>query len=38
MWLTEPVRVVDEDDEWEPREAVIVEDFLGRYDLVREVA
>ena len=38
VWLTEPVRAVDEEDEWEPREAVVVEDFLGRYDLVREVA
>lgn len=38
VWLTAPVRKVDDEDEWEPREAVVVEDFLGRYDLVREVA
>lgn len=38
VWLTAPVRKVDDEDEWEPREAVVVEDFLGKYDLVREVA
>lgn len=38
VWLTEPARKLDDEDEWEPREAVVVEDFLGRYDLVREVA
>ena len=38
VWLATPTQEVDEEDEWEPREAVVVEDFLGRYDLVREVS
>lgn len=36
VWLTQPVEREGEED-WEAREALVVEDFLGKYDLVREL-
>lgn len=39
VWLTAPARKLRgmEAEDWESREAVVVEDWLGKYDLVREV-
>lgn len=35
VWLTHPVCWPDE--EWQPREAVVLRGFLGKYDLVQEL-
>ncbi len=36
VWLTSPVYEVA-DDEWVPREAIVIEDYLGKYYLVQEL-
>jgi hypothetical protein len=36
VWLTEPTREIEYDEEYEAREAVVVENYLGKYTLVKE--
>lgn len=38
VWLTRPGYELSYEEYWGEREAVVIEDFLGRYDLVMEVA